>query len=235
MVGGAPHLADDPLADSAPRLLDIAEARGVGTDMHIDEFLHGDHLTITAYADRVSRVAGRPGSAPRATAAGCPHCRWPSWPTSPTGSPLRGWGWSRCRSPTCTCRHDGPGRGQRAIAPISALRAGGVTVCAGADNLRDPFNPLGRADPLETAALAWLPHTRVRPVRSTWSPVMSGAYSASNRPVLPSAPEPTSSLCEAPTPSMSSPPHPPTGLSSWGGTVVARTETHREIAFSACR
>ena len=45
--------------------------------------------------------------------------------------------------------HDGPGRGQRAIAPIGALRAGGVEVCAGADNLRDPFNPLGRADPLK--------------------------------------------------------------------------------------
>jgi cytosine deaminase len=28
-----------------------------------------------------------------------------------------------------------------------------VTVAAGGDNLRDPFNPVGRADPCETAAL----------------------------------------------------------------------------------
>jgi cytosine deaminase len=28
-----------------------------------------------------------------------------------------------------------------------------VTVAAGGDNLRDPFNPVGRADPLETASL----------------------------------------------------------------------------------
>jgi cytosine deaminase len=28
-----------------------------------------------------------------------------------------------------------------------------VVLAAGADNLQDPFNPMGRADPLETAAL----------------------------------------------------------------------------------
>jgi cytosine deaminase len=33
------------------------------------------------------------------------------------------------------------------------LREAGVTVAAGGDNLQDPFNPLGRADPLETAGL----------------------------------------------------------------------------------
>jgi cytosine deaminase len=29
----------------------------------------------------------------------------------------------------------------------------GVTVAGGGDNVQDPFNPLGRADPLETAGL----------------------------------------------------------------------------------
>jgi cytosine deaminase len=33
------------------------------------------------------------------------------------------------------------------------LRQAGVNVAAGADNLQDPFNPVGRGDPLETAAL----------------------------------------------------------------------------------
>jgi cytosine deaminase len=41
----------------------------------------------------------------------------------------------------------------RAIAPVSVLRKAGVTVAAGADNIQDPFNPIGRADPLETASL----------------------------------------------------------------------------------
>ena len=43
-----------------------------------------------------------------------------------------------------------PGRGLTAVAD---LRAAGVPVAAGADNIRDPFNPLGRPDPLETASL----------------------------------------------------------------------------------
>jgi cytosine deaminase len=41
----------------------------------------------------------------------------------------------------------------RAITPIHALRRAGVNVAAGADNLQDPFNLVGRADPLEIASL----------------------------------------------------------------------------------
>jgi len=41
----------------------------------------------------------------------------------------------------------------RGLTAISKLRMAGVRVAAGADNLQDPFNPLGSGDPLETAAL----------------------------------------------------------------------------------
>jgi len=41
----------------------------------------------------------------------------------------------------------------RALTAIGPLRAAGVNVAAGADNLQDPFNPVGRADCLETASL----------------------------------------------------------------------------------
>jgi cytosine/creatinine deaminase len=41
----------------------------------------------------------------------------------------------------------------RAITPVDALRRAGVIVAAGADNVQDPFNPMGKADPLETASL----------------------------------------------------------------------------------
>jgi cytosine deaminase len=41
----------------------------------------------------------------------------------------------------------------RSMTAVRALRTAGVTVAAGADNLQDPFNPVGRADPLETAGL----------------------------------------------------------------------------------
>ena len=41
----------------------------------------------------------------------------------------------------------------RALTALGALRAAGATVLAGGDNLQDPFNPMGRADPLEAAGL----------------------------------------------------------------------------------
>jgi cytosine deaminase len=41
----------------------------------------------------------------------------------------------------------------RGLTAIGALRAAGVNVCAGADNVQDPFNLVGKGDPLETAAL----------------------------------------------------------------------------------
>jgi cytosine deaminase len=41
----------------------------------------------------------------------------------------------------------------RGITPIDVLREEGVLVGAGADNVQDPFNPVGRSDGLETAAL----------------------------------------------------------------------------------
>ncbi|MFX6226352.1 hypothetical protein ABTF68_23030, partial [Acinetobacter baumannii] len=40
LVGGAPHLADDPIAD-LDRLIAIAQRRDVGLDLHTDESLAG--------------------------------------------------------------------------------------------------------------------------------------------------------------------------------------------------
>ena len=41
----------------------------------------------------------------------------------------------------------------RGLTAVDALRGAGVAVAAGADNLQDPFNPMGRACPFETASL----------------------------------------------------------------------------------
>ena len=46
-----------------------------------------------------------------------------------------------------------PVRTPRGLTAIGALRAAGANVCAGADNLQDPFNLVGKGDPFETAAL----------------------------------------------------------------------------------
>ena len=41
----------------------------------------------------------------------------------------------------------------RGVTAVHALRAAGAVVAAGGDNLQDPFNPVGRGCPFETAAL----------------------------------------------------------------------------------
>src|SRR4051794_41515560 len=48
---------------------------------------------------------------------------------------------------------DSPVATPRGLTALRALLDAGVRVAAGADNVRDPFNPLGRCDPLETAML----------------------------------------------------------------------------------
>lgn len=152
LVGGAPHIADDPIAE-VTKLCDLAEKRGVGVDLHIDEFLDGDHLTIEAYAER---VADWPGD--RIRRAG--HCSRLS--TLPLAD-LQRVAASLARASICVIAlpitnlylqgRTGPSAGRRGITAIDVLRDAGVLVSAGADNVRDPFNPVGRADPLETASL----------------------------------------------------------------------------------
>nr|WP_221189280.1 amidohydrolase family protein [Microbacterium proteolyticum] len=149
LVGGAPHLADDPIAD-LERLIALARRRDVGLDLHTDESLAGFD-TLAAYAAAVTgwhrpRTAG--------------HCVRLSMMAETeldvladgirtadigiialpiTNLYLQGWGVDRAIP--------------RGIAPIGRLKTAGVRVAAGADNVRDPFNPVGRCDHLETASL----------------------------------------------------------------------------------
>lgn len=151
LVGGAPHLAEDPDGE-VHRLLDVAEARGVGADLHTDEALDG-HLTMRAFAARVRdwpadrvRTAGhavRLGTlppeelAPLVAEIVASRIGVVSLPI--TNLYLQGW-----EHPVST---------PRGLTALRALLDGGATVAAGADNVRDPFNPVGRSDALETASL----------------------------------------------------------------------------------
>ncbi len=149
LVGGAPHLSPEPLSDLA-RLLGLAERRGRGVDLHTDEGLGGDP-TIIEFA-RIVRDWNVPVSAG--------HCvRLGTLETSEldaviehvlesdlgiislpiTNLYLQGW--------------DHPVATPRGLTALRRLLDAGVRVAAGADNVRDPFNPVGRSDALETASL----------------------------------------------------------------------------------
>lgn len=70
-----------------------------------------------------------------------------------------------------------PPRGLTAVRP---LLAAGATLAAGGDNVRDPFNAMGRGDPLETAALMVMAgHLTAQEAYAT---VSSGARIAMGRP-----------------------------------------------------
>ena len=148
-VGGAPHLSPEPMAD-LDRLLTIAERHGLPVDLHTDESLAGT-VTLDEYARRTAdwpqnRSAGhcvRLGTMPadeRDSLIGAVVASRIGVIANPiTNLYLQGW-----ESPVAT---------PRGLAPARALLEAGARFAAGADNVRDPFNPLGRSDALETAML----------------------------------------------------------------------------------
>jgi cytosine deaminase len=149
LVGGAPYLAPDPHADLV-RLLAIAERRGVGVDMHTDEGLGGEP-TIVELA-RIVRDWTQPVSAGHCVRLGTLEPAELSEVIAEvlasdigiislpiTNLYLQGW-----QHPVST---------PRGLTALRALLDAGVRVGAGADNVRDPFNPVGRSDALETASL----------------------------------------------------------------------------------
>lgn len=149
LVGGAPHLAADPF-DDLDRILAIARRRGVGVDLHTDESLDGA-ATLAAYARAVAdwdvpRTAG--------------HCvRLSTMERAELDAVVADVarsGIGIIALPITNLYLQGRDHERsvpRGIAPIRRLRAAGVRVAAGADNIRDPFNPVGRCDPFETASL----------------------------------------------------------------------------------
>lgn len=151
-VGGAPYLDPDPRA-AHEGLVEVAGGHGVLVDLHTDETLDAGCLTLLDFADVVT--AG--GFAGLATAS---HCV--SLGMADTGTQLRvaeavaAAGLSVVTLPQTNLFLQSRGvttAPARGLTAIGALRDAGVTVAAGADNLQDPFNLVGRGDPLETAAL----------------------------------------------------------------------------------
>ncbi|GAA1706308.1 amidohydrolase family protein [Microbacterium sediminicola] len=151
LVGGAPHLSPDPIAD-LQRLVALAAERGIGMDIHTDENLDGP-ITIDTYA-----ALTRGWEQPR-TASHCSRLStFSPQRLAEVAAALRDADIGVVALPITNLYLQGrdaatTGPQGRGIAPIGALAAAGVRVAAGADNVRDPFNPVGRCDPFETSSL----------------------------------------------------------------------------------
>jgi cytosine deaminase len=133
-------------------LLDLASDFGVAVDLHTDEQLGADVLSIEPYAAEVEKrgIAGAVAS----------HCVSlgsldPEKLSAVIGDIKRA-GLGIVGLPITNLYlqgRDQQSRTPRGVTALRALIAAGVPVAAGGDNLRDPFNPMGRADPFETTSL----------------------------------------------------------------------------------
>ncbi len=155
ILGGCPHLDVDPKGANIA-LIELAGELNCDLDLHTDEHTDSNRLSLEDLAERVissglkqdvvashcvslgmqtetvqKRVSERVAEAGIGVIA-LPH----------TNLFLQGRDFT-----TAT---------PRGLTAVSNLRKAGVKVAFGADNLQDPFNPIGRGDPLESAGLAIL-------------------------------------------------------------------------------
>lgn len=152
VVGGCPHLDPDPRAYH-DLTLSLATRLGRPIDLHTDETLDLAVLHLPHFADMVAETGFPYG----ATASHCVSLGMqPPTVTADVAARVAAARVAVVCNPQTNLflqargQQFAPARGLTALRPL--LHAG-VTVAGGGDNLRDPFNLLGRADPLETASL----------------------------------------------------------------------------------
>ena len=152
LVGGCPHLDPDGAA-MISNAIAVANDAGVGIDLHVDEMLDPSVLTLRELARQVRETGfEHPVAASHCVTLGMQSPEVQAqvarevaaagiavFPLPQTNLFLQG--------------RDHPTATPRGLTAIRALQDAGVVVAAGADNVQDPFNLVGRSDPLETAAL----------------------------------------------------------------------------------
>lgn len=152
LIGGCPHLDSDPVL-MIDDVLAIATDAGRGLDLHVDETLEIDVLTLETLAQRVIET----GFSLPVTASHCVSLGMqPPEVQSRVARVVAEANISVVTLPQTNLflqgreyTHGVP----RGLTAIRALVDAGVSVVGGGDNVEDPFNLLGRSDPLETAAL----------------------------------------------------------------------------------
>jgi cytosine/creatinine deaminase len=189
VIGGCPHIAPDPRHETT-RMLDLAERLGLPVDLHADEqtgvppsdagldivelaeqvLARGMRQQVTAShcvrlgmlpPDRLARVLAL------AASAGLGIVTLPI-----TNLYLQGW----------DATHAAP----RGITAVRRILEVGIPLAGGGDNLRDPFNPAGRADPFETTSLL-MTAGHLRPLEAL-AAVTTGARTVLGLPTAGTAP-----------------------------------------------
>lgn len=150
LVGGAPHIDNDPVGHMEI-CLELAAGAGLAVDLHMDE-----HLGSTIDLEDLARLVGdgfpRPATASHCLTLGMsrPEVQ------HRVAAAVAAAGISVVSCPQTNLHLHGrgiPTATPRALTALAALRRAGVVVAGGGDNVQDPFHPLGCGDPLQTASL----------------------------------------------------------------------------------
>jgi cytosine deaminase len=206
VIGGCPHLEEGgarAVRAATETLLEIAADVGAAVDLHTDETLDASIDGLADLADIVTATGfDRPVTASHCVSLGMRTAEQ----QDEVAAALAEAGIAVVTLPATNLYLQGREYQQampRGMTAVKALRRAGVVVAAGGDNLQDPFNPVGRGDPFETAALMVL--TAHLSPADAWSAVSDQARRAvGRRPagVTPGAPAdlfavPAASLREA--------------------------------------
>ena len=150
VVGGNPSIEDDPAA-AMEECVGVAVERGVPVDLHVDETTDPAVLTLRHLA-RLAAGAGVPVTASHCVSLGQQDVDL----AAEVAAEVAAAGVRVIALPATNLYLQGRAAvpRTRGLTALDALRDAGVRVAAGGDNVRDPFNPTGRLDPLETASLA---------------------------------------------------------------------------------
>ena len=152
VIGGCPHLDPDPRG-AVEYLLSLAIDAQLPLDLHADENMRSDSSDLEHLAD----VVIRDGVTHQMNASHCVSLSTRSEnDIDRIAAKVATAGITVTALPQTNLFLQERGvstNPARAITPIHRLQQAGVVVAAGADNLQDPFNLVGRGDPLEIASL----------------------------------------------------------------------------------
>jgi cytosine/creatinine deaminase len=151
LVGGAPALDDDP-GGAVDALAAVAAGAAAGLDLHIDETIDPAACTLPRLIAIAEEGFGYPITASHVVSLGV---QAPDHRRTAARSLARA-GIGVVTLPQTNLYLQGHGLGAAAPRGLTAIRElldAGTALAAGGDDLQDPFNPMGRADPLETASL----------------------------------------------------------------------------------
>ena len=153
-IGGAPWLDPDP-GGALDFLVGLGRERDLPLDLHLDETLDEASLSLELLLSRLEGLGHiEPG---RVTASHAVSLAMQSPAAQQRiAAAVAAAGVGVIALPRSNLYLQGRGLSTaipRGLTAVRALLDAGAVIAGGGDNLRDPFTPIGRPDPLETASL----------------------------------------------------------------------------------